>query len=191
MISGTGGEMSSRASPDLRIDTMDPTHLIRALEAHVEPLARAFEAVAPEHLRRRPLPDRWSPIEILGHLLDEERLDFRVRLESTLADPERPWEPIDPEGWVAERDHAGLELEPTLAAWRRERADSVRRLRALEDPDWSLTHKHKELGPLRAGDLLTAWAAHDLQHLRQLANTELSLLRADAEPYVSDYSGPD
>ena len=170
---------------------MNAEALIRSLEAHAEPVVASFSALEPANRGRRPAPQRWSPLEILAHLLDEERLDFRVRLESTLADPARAWETIDPEGWVEAHAYSGMDFDATLAEWREERTESVRRLRAIAEPDWSNTYEHPELGSLRAGDLLTAWAAHDLQHLRQLMNTELALLRADAAPYVSDYSGPD
>ncbi|MGA1223894.1 MAG: hypothetical protein ACO31E_04915, partial [Phycisphaerales bacterium] len=37
--------------------------------------------------RWKPAPEHWSILEACCHLLDEEREDFRVRIESTLADP--------------------------------------------------------------------------------------------------------
>jgi hypothetical protein len=53
-----------------------------------------------------------------------------------------------------------------------------------------VTHQHPGLGALRAGDLLAAWCAHDLLHLRQLANVRLALLEQDAAPYSLRYAAP-
>ncbi|NUP91044.1 MAG: DinB family protein, partial [Candidatus Sumerlaeia bacterium] len=51
------------------------------------------------------------------------------------------------------------------------------------------THRHPKAGPLRAGDLLAAWAAHDALHLRQIAKRLLDLARRDAGGFKTDYAG--
>ncbi len=60
----------------------------------------AFESLvkgaSPEQVRWKPSPDKWSMLEVINHLYDEEREDFRARLEPVLADPRRPLSPIDP-----------------------------------------------------------------------------------------------
>jgi len=168
---------------------MDVPFLIRCLRRHVELLVAAFEALPDDELRFRPAPGKWSALEILGHLVDEERGDFRVRLESTLRDPEAAWPPIDPEGWVRARKHQERVPAELLAELRAERAASLAWLAGLGDPDWGRAHVHPQLGALRAGDLLLSWAAHDLLHLRQLANTRLAALRAHGAPFSHAYAG--
>jgi hypothetical protein len=49
----------------------------------------------------RPAPDSWSILEVICHLGDEEREDFRQRLDITLHRPQEAWPPINPPGWVA------------------------------------------------------------------------------------------
>ena len=51
-------------------------------------------------------PDKWNLLEILCHLVDEEREDFRTRLRIVLEDPNNPFPSIDPVGWVKERNYA-------------------------------------------------------------------------------------
>jgi hypothetical protein len=44
------------------------------------------------------------------------------------------------------------------------------------------------LGPIRAGDLLAAWAAHDAAHLRQIASRLIDLAKRDAGEYHISYA---
>jgi len=46
---------------------------------------------------------RWSPLKIICHLVDEEKEDFRARIQFTKNTPETSPPPIDPEGWVIKR----------------------------------------------------------------------------------------
>ncbi len=138
----------------------------------------------------RPSAAEWSVLEIACHLVDEEREDFRARLESTLADPDAAWAPIDPEGWVAARGYAKRDLTAVTKDFVRERARSVAWLRGLGDVDWERTHRRPGLGTLRAGDVLASWVAHDALHLKQLAKRMHQRCRADAAPFSTDYAGP-
>ncbi len=56
--------------------------------------------VSDEQARWKPDSQSWSILEVINHLYDEERQDFRLRLEYILFRPGQPWEPIDPQGWV-------------------------------------------------------------------------------------------
>ena len=49
--------------------------------------------------------DKWSLLEIICHLVDEEKEDFRVRLRRVLEIPEKMPPSIDPVGWVKSRDY--------------------------------------------------------------------------------------
>lgn len=140
--------------------------------------------------RWRPRLSAWSILEVLGHLEEEERRDFRPRIESTLRDPLEPWAPIDPETWVREHGYQERDLAAVLREFTLERARSVHWLRALAAPDWEAAHEHPRLGRLRAGDLLAAWAAHDALHLRQLARRMHEGVVADAGAFHVDYAGP-
>lgn len=168
---------------------METALLVQSLALHGEVLTLAFEGLTEDELRFRPAPEAWSPLEILGHLVDEEHGDFRVRLGLTLEDPAAPWPRIDPQGWVRQRKHQERIPAELLAEFHEERRRSLDWLRELRDPDWDRTHAHPELGPLRAGDLLASWAAHDVLHLRQLAGTRLAYLRRASLPYSAAYAG--
>jgi hypothetical protein len=76
------------------------------LEANGAVIGSLYDGLAVGQLSWRPAPDKWSFLEVLCHLHDEEVDDFRARVESTLQHPEKPWPAIDPEGWVAARRYA-------------------------------------------------------------------------------------
>ena len=168
---------------------MKPEELIAALRCSGAALAASFADVSELELRWKPSPDKWSLLEILCHVCDEERDDFRHRLALTLEDPDQDWPPIDPEGWVAQRNYNRAEPHVMLAMFKEERMASLNWLSGLTVDDWSLAHEHP-LGSLAAGDLLSAWVAHDLLHTRQAAWTRLQWLREAAEPFTPRYAMP-
>jgi uncharacterized damage-inducible protein DinB len=169
---------------------MDPVALIRRLEGNADVFRALLSATPHDEAVRTPEGGGWSIRDVACHLLDEERLDFRARLELTLRGTDEPWPPIDPEGWVEAHDYASQELREVLAAFLEERTASVAWLRGLGDVDWEETHAHPTLGSLRAGDLLLSWVTHDALHLRQLAHRTLDNAAASARPYSGDYAGP-
>jgi hypothetical protein len=168
---------------------VNPEELIRSLESSGRCIVQFYESVSPAAAGFRPEPGKWSLLEILCHLGDEERHDFRMRVRSTLEDPKRPWPPIDPEALVTERKYAERDLAASLADFRRERADSLTWLRGLSPVSWEEAHEHPRMGTLRTGDLLAAWAAHDLLHLRQMTNTRLAYLKHAVQPFSTRYAG--
>ena len=164
--------------------------LIAALEANAKAMLAAYEGVSSDAARWRPAPEKWSLLEILRHLADEERDDFRRRLGLILQDPELDWPPIDPEGWARDRSYNSADLPAALRDFSREREASLTWLRSLGQPDLNREKRHPVAGSLRAGDLLAAWVAHDLLHLRQIANTKLAHLAMAAAPFSIAYASP-
>jgi len=168
---------------------LNASALIERLALQTPVLAGLADGVAGGQACWRPAPGRWSIVEVYGHLLDEEREDFRARLDLTLHRPEADWPPIDPQGWVEARAYAARDLAGTVAEWRAERERSLAWLRALTAPDWSRAHSHPKFGSLAAGELLAAWVAHDLLHLRQLAKLHYDHAAALAAPQGVGYAG--
>src|ERR1044071_2236992 len=96
-------------------ELQNSTEMIRALLAGVEP----------EAARLKPSAESWSMLEVVCHLYDEEREDFREHLDFILSTSTstRPggqsvqrlktdfhrqneeWHVIDPEGWVTQRKY--------------------------------------------------------------------------------------
>jgi hypothetical protein len=169
---------------------LDADAYVAALEANGATIAALARAMPAPRVRWRPAPEEWSALEVVNHLADEEREDFRTRLDTVLHRPGETPPEIDPEGWVAERGYNERDVEASLARFLDERRASLAWLRELTAPDWSRTWSHPSGFSIRAGDLLVAWAAHDLLHVRQLVELQYASRAEDAAPYEVGYAGP-
>ena len=148
-----------------------------------------IQGVSLEQVRWKPSADKWSMLEVVNHLYDEEREDFRLRVQLVLADPAQPWPPIDPRGWVNTRGYNEREPDASLNNFLAEREKSLTWLGTLSEPNWQNSNEGPN-GTLTAGDLLASWLAHDFLHIRQLAQLHWQYVGAIADPYQTAYGGP-
>ncbi len=139
-------------------------------------VSAVVEGLSAADCRRREAEDRWSMLEILHHLWDEEREDFRVRIRHLVEKREGDFPAIDPEGWVKERKYNEQPLERVVRGFLQERNESLLWLRGLGAIDWGVSRKAPWGGELSAHDLLMSWRAHDLIHARQLLRCRYWLL---------------
>lgn len=168
---------------------MHSNSLIASLEHFCMVLPAVVRGTSDDDARWKPDDGAWSILEIVRHLGDEEVDDFRMRLDLTLRDPKLDWPPIAPEQWARDRRYNEDELAAAVERFVKERSTSITWLKWLKNPDWNCTKTHPKLGSMRAGDLLTAWTAHDYLHLRQLAKRKWQLAQRDGGEYTADYAG--
>lgn len=168
---------------------VDLPSVVRRLKANADVIVAQVTGVGDDQARWKPEPSRWSILEVVAHLADEDVEDFRRRVDLTLHSPEADWPPIDPEGWAVQRRYNEGHLDAAQERFLRARAESVRWLEALATPDWDRAHEHPRWGPIRAGDLLTAWVAHDFIHVRQLNRLQREFLVASVSGYAPEYAG--
>ncbi len=159
------------------------------LSANADTIASLCRSVSDAQARWKPSPDEWSILEVFCHLYDEEREDFRTRVDFTLRTPAQAWPPIDPTGWVTARGYNQREFGPSLESFLHERRESLKWLANLKDPDWNSTHQHPRIRAMTAGEVLAAWAAHDHLHIRQLNQLHWQYLAQEAAPISLSYAG--
>lgn len=167
---------------------MDIHTSITQLTHQADAIRSLSDAISEQQARWRPTPDDWSLLEVVHHLLDEEVGDFRTHLDHVLHHADAPWPRIDPQGWVTERHYNQQSLPDVLARFLAERQASLRWLASLKSADLN-AGVAAPWGTLRAGDLLAAWVAHDLLHLRQLTELRFAWTQYQAAPYSADYAG--
>jgi len=170
---------------------MDTTYFIRQLNTNWLSICQILESMDMEQARWRPAPEAWSALEVLNHLADEERDDFRARLRHLHTGSTEPWPTIDPAGWVFSRAYNARELGLSLDRFIGEREESLAWLgkATAAGINWDRCYTYPPLSGLRAGDLLAAWAAHDLLHLRQLVELKWAYSQAQARDYSAAYAG--
>ena len=152
---------------------MNSSYIFKTLYENISVFNTLLQNVENQQAIWKPAENKWSILEVINHLYDEERSDFRLRLDLTLHHPGESWPPIDPESWAMERDYNLRDFKESLANWIAERKKSVNWLHSLSEPDFSKVYIHPLIGELRAGDMLAAWLAHDFLHMRQIVNLKL------------------
>ena len=115
-------------------------------------------------------PNTWSPFDVVGHLIHGEKTDWIPRLEIILTDGgPRNFASFDRIAMFKESQ--GKSLDDLVEEFMSLRTSNVGRLKAvgLTSADFQKTGNHPEFGEVTLAQLLSAWAAHDLDHISQIA----------------------
>ncbi len=167
---------------------MDLEHFTEQLEHNAQTIRSLTAGVSDAQARWRPAPDAWSILEVINHLYDEEREDFRHRLELIVRRNGEAWKTNDPQGWVTERRYNERDFEESVNNFLFERERSVVWLRETPAPDWTVVHQ-EPFGAISAGDMFASWVAHDLLHIRQLVELHWAWTVHALAPYSVEYAG--
>ena len=167
---------------------MDPDYFTTQMKNHAGTIQSLTLGISDELARWKPNPESWSILEVINHLYDEEREDFRVRMDYILHHPGESWPPINPPGWITERGYNQRNLAQSVQNFLEERQKSLAWLKGLLNPDWQASAT-VSFGTFSAGDIFAAWVAHDVLHLRQLVELHWAYLVNAAEPYKVNYAG--
>ena|ERR1700761_3813497 len=167
---------------------MDHLYIAQQLETNKNVFTGLFQDVSSQQYVWKPTPEKWCLLEIGCHLYDEEREDFRARIQHTLQNPESSMPPIDPQGWVISRKYMERNCQQVLSDFLSERDTSISFLRSLQYPNWDNVYHHPKLGEMPAQLFLENWLAHDYLHIRQITATKYLYLKAHSKTHL-DYAG--
>lgn len=162
--------------------------LLPILASNADCIKALLENLSQRQAQFKPDKDSWSMLEVINHLCDEEKEDFRRRLRSLLQEPNQPLPSIKPEAWVMERNYNHRDLKDSVRLFLKERQKSIHWLESLNSPDWDSKYTTDSFS-IRAGDIMASWAAHDHLHIRQLIEIWRQLLVQISSPYKIDYGG--
>lgn len=163
--------------------------IVRQMSENAEAIRHLVQAIPDEGAQWKPDPETWSMKEVMEHVYNEERIDFRKHLKEMFRDPPQPWEPFRQEEFILV-DSCRQALEGFLD----ERRTSLAWLEGLGSTDWDMTSK-ATFGPeeeeyiFRAGDVLVSWVAHDFLHIRQMNELLFAWNEKQALPYSVQYAG--
>jgi hypothetical protein len=128
--------------------------------------------------------DSWTATEVVGHLIDADRVDWMPRARHILGFGDtRAFDPFDRGGHT--RECAGKTLAQLLDEFARLRAENLAALGALAltPQDLARPGLHPALGPVTLSQLLATWAAHDLTHLHQITRVMAHQYREAVGPW--------
>jgi uncharacterized damage-inducible protein DinB len=167
---------------------MEFNTLYQELQNSTEMIRALLAGITQEEARLKPNAESWSMLEVVCHLYDEEREDFREHLDFILHRQNEEWHRIDPQGWVTERKYNEQDFADAQDKFVAEREKSLDWLKKLADTNWETTYT-SQYGSVKAGEMFASWVAHDNLHIRQLV--ELRRLRIEniTKPYEIEYAG--
>jgi hypothetical protein len=146
----------------------NPAHIIGELARCRLAFKYLLSELEEEEYTWKPSPDKWNILEIVCHLYDEEREDFKARIKFTMDPPKGPIPLIDPQGWATTRNYAGQDFTEMTNKFLTERLHSLHWLEKLRNNNWDKTVEHSTLGKMSGKLFLSNWIAHDYQHIRQI-----------------------
>lgn len=142
-----------------------------------DPLAVMLETpvfirrVVAEHdaatLRTRPFPGKWTPLEIIGHLVDTEWVyGYRIRL--ILCEDRPTILGMDQDLWVAGQRYNEREPRELAEHYAMLREANLRVWRGMGPVELARVGRHNERGEESLGLMLKMEAGHDLSHIDQI-----------------------
>ena len=114
---------------------MEFSTLYQELQNSTEMIRALLSGVAPEAARLKPSAESWSILEVVCHLYDEEREDFREHLDFILHRQKEEWHTIDTVGWVTQRKYNEQNFAEMQENFFVEREISFAWLQGLLNPD--------------------------------------------------------
>ena len=129
-----------------------------------------------DFIKWKPNPNKWCLLEILCHLIDEEKEDFRTRVKFAMENSTSQPPSIDPQGWVISRNYLNQNYTQKCNEFIKERTNSIKRLNSLKNEDWNAFFTHLKFGKMTAHYMLTNWIAHDYLHIKQITKLRFDYL---------------
>jgi hypothetical protein len=141
---------------------------LEAAEKSPKEIAAAVSGLSPQVLRYKPAPDKWSIIEILGHLADIE-IVYAYRLRQMVADKKPVIAPMDQDEWAKNLGYVDTPTPELVALYGLNRHHNLRLLRRLKPADLEKSAFHPEYQQdVTVGTLVEKMAGHGANHLQQI-----------------------
>jgi hypothetical protein len=162
--------------------------LYQELQNSTEMIRALLSGVTQGEAQVKPNPESWSILEVVCHLYDEEREDFREHLDFILHRQNEEWHQIDPQAWVTERNYNEQNFAEIQEKFFVERQKSLDWLMEMSNANWETVYT-SQYGSTTAGEMFACWVAHDNLHVRQLVELRRVKIENITKPYNLEYAG--
>jgi len=140
---------------------------LRLQAAAPQKVERLLKGAPAAKLRRRPAPGKWSIAEIVAHIADTELVGgFRIRL--ILGNPGTAIAAFDQDVWVRALHYDKRDARKSFEQFRALRAANLALLKTLTREQWQQHGMHSERGPETVETIVSMFAGHDLNHIKQI-----------------------
>jgi uncharacterized damage-inducible protein DinB len=132
-----------------------------------EVIAMLIEGLPDDRLKRRPAPQKWSIVEIVAHLAEDE-LVTSWRYRQMLESPGCALNGFDQNLWEQLGKYGSWSMHEAVEMFRLLRQANLRMLQSLSPEQWQAFGIHAERGRITVYDLAAHMAGHDLNHVEQI-----------------------
>ena len=153
------------------------SELLDAYLAGVGQLRGAIAGLSGEQLLARPIPGKWSTLQVVCHLADFEPV-FADRMKRIIALERPPLAAADENQYAAKLAYHDRDVNEELAIIDVTRKQMARILRLLPDAMLERVGIHSERGPRTLADILTGATNHIAHHLPFIAEKRKALTAA-------------
>lgn len=137
------------------------------LQRLIDQVPRRLENLAPQKVALKPAPDKWSPKEELGHLLDSAANNHqriaRVQMTDKLSMPG-----YQQNQWVAVHGYQSREWSELNALWIAFNRQLLAAARSVPDAAWKHTCTVGDSAPMTLQFVFEDYIQHMLHHLEHM-----------------------
>jgi hypothetical protein len=137
-------------------------------------LGRCLTGMTAESLRARPVPGKWSTLEVVCHLVDSEQA-WCHRLKRVIVEDKPLLIGYDETRFAAGLSYHEHDLEDELSLMDGMRRQMACILRSLADTAWSRTCIHSERGLMTLSEMLEAEVEHVPHHITHILEKRKAL----------------
>jgi uncharacterized damage-inducible protein DinB len=160
--------------------------VIEAYLAGPQDLRAAVEGLSREQLVSRPVPGKWSILEVVCHLADTDA-NIAHRIKRVLSEERPTFERVQPDLMRAALSYHAREAEEELTAFAVTRRQIARILSASPPEAWERTGVVGDRGDRTVAQMVNGAVEHLVHHLKFIVEKRLAL----GEAWPREHSGPE
>jgi hypothetical protein len=153
---------------------MDNTTLVESYLAGPGELREAVSGLSREQLVTRPIPGKWSVLEVICHLADTDA-NIAHRLKRVLSEERPQFERVEPDLMLADLAYHGRDVEEELTIFDLTRRQMGRILQASPAEAWERTGIVADRGGKSVAQMLNGAVEHLRHHLRFIVEKRQAL----------------
>lgn len=146
------------------VKDQDPLQLQRQTLTELD---RLLDGASTQQLALRPTRGKWSAVEIIAHLAEDE-LVTSWRYRQMIEHDGETLPGFDQDLWARLGNYQNWNARDAFDMFRLLREANLSMLHKLSPEEWDRSGSHAERGRITVRDLARHMAAHDVNHLKQI-----------------------
>ncbi len=140
---------------------------IEVMSKTADALADIVRRHSAKQMQARPFEGKWTPNEVIGHLVDAEWV-YGYRMRMILCEDDPIITPMEQDPWVAGQNYNQRPPDSLVEMFRHMREYNLHLWRQMGEREFARTGRHQQRGSESLGMMVEMLAGHDLSHIDQI-----------------------